>query len=425
MSTFLKNTSVYFFANILNAAIPFMLLPVLTRYLSVEEYGQIAMFQLLIAGLAGIVGLNTVGAAGRKYYDANISRSELENYNTSCFLILLLSGIVVVLAAFTFENEIVSYLSIPSDWIYISIAVSFMSFIIQFRLSQWQIRGDSKKYGVLQVINSLFSSIFSLIFVILFSMGAQGRIDAQIITSIIISVVCLYFLLRDKCIALTLPSRQHLIDSLNFGVPLVPHVFGFFLLSSADRYIINESMGLAAAGIYMLAIQLSRVFSVIFDAINKAYVPYLFSCLKENNKKTKIKLVKYTYYYYLALIFITIFSFYTAPYALIVFVGENFKESADIIGWILVGQMFNGMYLMVTNYIFYSKETKLLSSITILSGIINIILLYLLIPVYGLKGAAFSACISMFLRFVFTWGVAAWKVDMPWLLFSVSKKCYN
>lgn len=77
MSNFFKSTSVYFLANILNAVIPFLLLPILTRYLSVEEYGQIAMFQLLIGGLAGFVGLNTVGAAGRKFYDKNISKSEL------------------------------------------------------------------------------------------------------------------------------------------------------------------------------------------------------------------------------------------------------------------------------------------------------------------------------------------------------------
>ncbi|MCV5446120.1 oligosaccharide flippase family protein, partial [Escherichia coli] len=45
---FLKNSSIYLAANILNAAIPFILIPILTRYLTIEEYGQIAMFQMLI-----------------------------------------------------------------------------------------------------------------------------------------------------------------------------------------------------------------------------------------------------------------------------------------------------------------------------------------------------------------------------------------
>lgn len=42
----LRGASVYLTSNILNSAIPFLLLPILTRYLSTEEYGKIAMFQI-------------------------------------------------------------------------------------------------------------------------------------------------------------------------------------------------------------------------------------------------------------------------------------------------------------------------------------------------------------------------------------------
>lgn len=421
MSKFIRNGSIYLSANILNAAIPFLLLPILTRYLSVEEYGQLAMFQLLIAGLVGFVGLNTVGAAGRKFFDENVSELELAIYNTNCLWILLFTGAITALLSLLFNEKVVLLLSIPSHWVYLAITVSFSTFIIQLRLSQWQIRGEAKKYGFLQVGNSLFNFCGSLIFVVSFSMGAQGRIEAQFITGIVISLVSLYLLVRQKLLAFTFPNRKQISEALNFGVPLVPHVFGIFLLSSADRYVINENLGLAAAGVYLLAIQLSGALYIVFDAINKSYVPYLFSALRDNNADVKIKIVKYTYYYFITLIVIAVVGFYVAPHVLLFIAGDKFKDAGEVIGWLLVSQIFGGMYLMVTNYIFYSKETKLLSFITIITGILNVILLYILIPKFGIKGAAFSSCIAMLARFLFTWIIATSKVDMPWSLNKISR----
>ncbi|HIH5998879.1 TPA: lipopolysaccharide biosynthesis protein, partial [Proteus mirabilis] len=69
--TIFKTASIYVLSNIINAAIPFLLLPVITKYLSQEEYGQAAMFQSLVLGLAAFVGLNIQGFSIRKYFDKN------------------------------------------------------------------------------------------------------------------------------------------------------------------------------------------------------------------------------------------------------------------------------------------------------------------------------------------------------------------
>lgn len=414
MSKFLKNTSVYFSANILNAVIPFLLLPILTRYLSVEEYGQIAMFQLLIAGLAGLVGVNTVGAAGRKFYDKNITKPELAVYNSNCFWVLVFSGALIAVFTFLFDNKIATLLSIPTSWIYVAITISISNYIIQLRLSQWQIRGEAKKYGVLQVGNSLFNLGSSLTLVVLFTMGVQGRIDALFITSVVISIVSFCFLIKHKLLIAILPNKKSIYEALNFGAPLVPHIFGMFLLSSADRYVINDNLGLAAAGVYLLAIQLSSVFSIVFDAINKSYVPWLFENLAKEDNAIKLSIVKNTYKYFVVLIILAILGFIIGPWVVTFVASDKFIEASTIIGWLLLGQIFSGMYLMVTNYIFYSKETKLLSLVTILTGLLNLLLLYILIPQFGLKGAAWSLCFSTFCRFVFVWILASKKVKMPW-----------
>jgi len=51
-----RNSLLYTGSNVLVASIPFVMLPVLTRYLSKEEYGILAMFQVMVTLLIPLIG---------------------------------------------------------------------------------------------------------------------------------------------------------------------------------------------------------------------------------------------------------------------------------------------------------------------------------------------------------------------------------
>src|SRR5665647_3786682 len=102
-NSLLSGSAVYLFSNILAAAIPFALLPVLTRYLTTAEYGQVAIFQTLLAGLGAFVGLNAQGAASVKYYYSHLSKHELKYYIGNCFLVLVATSALVLLGAVIFR----------------------------------------------------------------------------------------------------------------------------------------------------------------------------------------------------------------------------------------------------------------------------------------------------------------------------------
>ncbi|WP_372933131.1 lipopolysaccharide biosynthesis protein [Shewanella putrefaciens] len=267
-----KRSLVYLLSNIINAAIPFLLLPILTRVLSPTEYGQIAMFQTMVTGLAAFVGLNAVGAANRKYYDHDNSMQELGQYNGTCLQILLGSSVFLLILCVIFSTQLSEFLSVPDSWIYSTLLFSALSFVINLRLGQWQVRGEAFKFGALQISNSLFNMGLSLLLVVALNLGAQGRVDAQVMAATLSALVAFYMLTKDKLVSLFSWRPDYLKQALEFGVPLVPHVFGFFLLSAVDRFVINQELGLAQAGIYMVAVQLSMALNIVFDAINKAYV---------------------------------------------------------------------------------------------------------------------------------------------------------
>lgn len=423
--SFLKGTSIYLVSNILNAVIPFLLLPILTRYLSPAEYGQIAMFQTLLSGITTFIGLNAVGAANRKYYDGNIDKTVLRQFNGSCIHILIISSLIAFIGIFLFQNQLSDFLAIPTSWILAAVIISFFSFITTMRLGQWQIRSQAKWFGLLQVSSSLVNMLLSLLFVIILTRGAQGRIDAQVITGISVAIIALTWLYKDRLLQIKVWNPQYIKEALLFGVPLIPHHVGFFLISAVDRFVINQKLGLTDAGIYMVAVQLSSAMVIIFDAINKAYVPWLFEKLKIDNYKDKIKTVKYTYLYFIGVLVTAGGAFLIGPFFIKLLAGDEYSKAGDVIGFLCIGQAFGGMYLMVTNYIFFTKRTGLLGIITIITGCLNILLLYYFISYFGLVGAAISFALVKFLQFIFTWILAAKLIKMPWLSFSLFKNGYH
>ena len=418
-SSLLSGSAVYLFSNILAAAIPFALLPILTRYLTPAEYGQVAIFQTLLIGLGAFVGLSVQGAAGRKFYDTHLSKLELKYFIGNCFLVLLVTTGLVFLSAVVFRRALSDWLAIETQWLLVSVVVSSATFVVAMRMGQWQVRKQAKRYGTFQVSQSLINMFLSLLLVVYFLQGATGRIWVLSMVPLVYAVIALFFLYRDELLGFAW-RPGYLREILAFGVPLIPHSAGLFLLSSVDRFVINDKLGLAQVGIYMVAVQLVSAMGLVFDAINNAYVPWLFERLKRDQIEEKKQIVRWTYAYCIALLGVVALAFVIGPPLLILIAGEKYSAASGVIGWLALGQAFNGMYLMVTNYIFYSKRTGLLSLSTITAGLINVGLLLLLISLMGLKGAAIAFASSMAIKFLLTWFVANLRHPMPWFDFRFS-----
>lgn len=416
-SSFVSGVGVYLFSNILNATIPFILLPILTRYLSPTQYGEVAMFQVFLGALGAFVGSIFVGAAGRKYYDSNLDKEELAEFIGSCIQLIAISSIIVFSILFIFQQQFSEWLSLKPSYVLFAVLVASFSVIINIRLGQWQVQKQAIKYGALQISQSLLNMLLSLMLVVVLLKGAEGRIDAQIIVSTFFLAIALYLLKKDSLLNIFIWRKDYLAEALKFGIPLMPHIAGGFLLTTVDRIVINKEIGLAEAGIYMVAVQLTAAVGIVFDAINKAYVPWLFEQLKSDQLAQKQKIVKLTYAWFILIILGVILAFVIGPPLVVFIAGDQYAQAGKVVGWLALGQGFQGMYLMVTNYIFYSKRTGLLSIASISSGILNLILLIVLVRIFGLEGASIAFATSMGIRFLLTWWIANKRHPMPWFNF--------
>ncbi|MDD1782452.1 oligosaccharide flippase family protein [Enterovibrio sp. ZSDZ35] len=416
-SNLFKGSLIYVSGSILTSLVPFILLPILTRYLSQEDYGQLAIFQTLISFVSAFAGLSVIGSVSRKYFEIKDEEEKLANYNGGAIVILLISSLIITLIFFLFQNEIRPLIGIDVDYIYMSILISSCSFLIQLRLTQWQIRENPFSYFLFVALQGLANLIITIIAVVIMEEGLDGRVYTQAIISIILSIWSLHSLKVNGLLAFSKISIETLSEKISFGVPFIPTVVGGLLLTMIDRYVISQKFGLSEAGIYMVAAQLSSVFAIVFHAINKAYSPWLFKTLTLDNYSDKVKIVRLTYCYFALLLVVAVLMFHLSPLIVNLIVGQNYSESAFLLPWLVIGQIFVGMYLMVTNYIFYVKSTSILSIVTLTSGGVNVFLLIVLLERFSLSGAAYAFCISMFFRFILVWLAAHSSYPMPWLKF--------
>ena len=86
------DAGVYGFGSILNAAIPFFIMPILTRNLTPVDYGIVSMFNVLLNFTLPFIGVSTNSAIARYYYDKE--KVNLKVYLSNCFLILVSSTLL-------------------------------------------------------------------------------------------------------------------------------------------------------------------------------------------------------------------------------------------------------------------------------------------------------------------------------------------
>ena len=415
-SSLLSDSAVYLFSNILAASIPFALLPILTRYLTPAEYGQVAIFQTLLAGLGAFIGISAQGIAGVKYYDGQLSKLEKKYFMGNCLLVLAATTAFTLLLVVIFGQALSDWIALDTKWLMLGVFVATAAFVATIRMGQWQVRKQAKKYGVFQVSQGLINMLLSLVVVVYFLKGAVGRIWVSSITLMVYAVLALFLLYKDDLIGFAW-RPSYLREIFAFGLPLMPHTIGNFLLLSIDRFVINDQLGLAQVGIYIVAVQLASIIGLMNESIHNAYVPWLYERLRRNGFEEKKQIVQWTYVYFIALLGIVLLAFTIGPLLLKIIAGARYSEASNIIGWVVLGHAFSGMYLMLTAYIFYSKRTGLLSLSTMTSGLVNVGLLIFLIPLMGLIGAAVAFAIYMAIKFLLTWHIANLRHPMPWFPF--------
>lgn len=204
---YLSNTGIYLGANILNASIPFLLLPILTRVLTPTDYGTVAMFGIILSIFGAFTGLSVHGAIGVRYFQ--LDKKVLSEYVGACVGILVIStGMLFILVA-VFGSWLTVVAGVPTDWLLVAVVLSGFQFLVNIRLTLWQVADEAKKFGTFQVTQSLLNASISLILILMVGMAWQGRVLGQTVAVMLFGAIALLWLSKDGLMQFSNDWRAH------------------------------------------------------------------------------------------------------------------------------------------------------------------------------------------------------------------------
>ncbi|ADO76487.1 oligosaccharide flippase family protein [Halanaerobium praevalens] len=390
---FIKHAKNYMTATFFTKALGFISVPIFTRLLTPDEYGILAIFTSVISISTILLGLNFHGAVNRYYHEEN---KEFGEFISSNILFLLFFNIISLYLINLYKNEISSLIKIEVNIFIIAIIIAIFNIPIKIFLSYLQTSKQSDKYSLISVSKSVLILIISIVWVYLLSDQKYfGKIYGYLVVSgigFIIAVIYFIKLGKPKF------KFKYVKYSLVFGIPLIPHSLSGFILSYFDRIAINQLTGSLDTGLYSFAYNIGMIMNVVVMAMNKAWLPIFYHNLKENNFKEIDELaVTYSKYIFMAAISLILFS----REIVIILADERYYSALKIVPVIIISFVFVFLYTLFGNYSFYRKKTLLISTATLLAGLINIGLNYWLIPKFGYVAAAYTTLISYMILFIF------------------------
>lgn len=410
-----QNISFFTFFNVLNSAIPFLLLPILTVYLSPADYGKVDIFLNISMVATPIIGLSVAQSISRYYFE----KIDMSRFVTTVFIILMASGIIFIslsiLTSLLLTDLLLSF-DVPPLLVILAFVHAFLSQIIEILLIIWRVSYETVKFGVFRVAKTVLDLGLSIILIVTFGLGWEGRVGPQVAAVILFATIAVIYLRKMKYLEGLKIDPEYRKSAMSFSTPLIFHTLGGNLIGFSDRFFILFMLDVSKVGIYSVGYQIGMVVGLFQNSFNQAWVPFFFEKLKEDKKSDKYKIVKITYIYFILMLLLAAAIYWITPWVYRNFIGHGFETGFNVVLWILLGYAFNGMYKMVVNYLFYLKKTSLIAYSTLGAAFVNLVLNYYMIQSNGIEGAAQASAITFLLLFLIIFAISAKKYSMPWLL---------
>jgi O-antigen/teichoic acid export membrane protein len=411
----LGSAGIYLGANLVNAGIPFLLIPVLTRVLSPADYSLVAIFTVSLAVFGAFTGLSLHGSVGARFFKlppAEFSRFVSAGMGLVCLSTTVVIAIVVLAGS---QLERVTGLSLP--WILAAVVGSSLLAMSNVRLAVWQVSGNAARFATFQICQSLLNAGMTLVFVFLLALKWEGRIAGQLLAIGVFAAIAVLLLWREGLVVRIESFRQHSVAVLRFGLPLVPHVIGAMLIAGGGQVLVANTLGPTEAGLYVIAMQFGAAFGVCAEAFGRAYQPWLFSRLQDGGEKSELLIVGVSCSVFGGFLVVAGIGAVVAYVMFPLIVGSQFEAARPLLFSFFAGAGFQGMYLAISGIFFYFEKTKYLAMVTVGSGVACLFAMWALGSRFGLAGFAVAFAFSQLLTFVFALLVARRIRPLPWKRF--------
>ncbi|MDP2761378.1 MAG: oligosaccharide flippase family protein [Sideroxyarcus sp.] len=406
----IKATMIYGVASMLPSLLGFVLLPLYSRHLTTSEFGVVAAMGVLSSVIAAFSTLSLDRAATRFYFDSTDLVTKKKALGTFflgsmgfalfTFFILILSKPLLGMAF----PEVAFY-----PYYFLTIVTVTAGVCGNFVLSYFRVAEKPRSFLAMIGLTVLLQLGLIYFYVVVRNEGALGQVTALLISTLVLLPVYLVIAYRQFIFVFDWDLIKR---GVTFSWPLIPTLLVAWVLNWSDSIFIANYCSMNDVGIYSMGYKISMVILMVSGAFSTAFYPVFF---RKANEKDQVAARQSIY----SIIHVASRGFIVLGFLLALFaedvvrllLDEKYHDSYLVIRIILMSHILSAIMGISSNlYYQQTKRSKLQLAVVSGSAVINLILNYLLVPRFGMYGAAYATVISM--------------VVLTIMHYQFSKQCY-
>ncbi|MBY8945260.1 MULTISPECIES: oligosaccharide flippase family protein [unclassified Pseudomonas] len=396
LKAILRDSLIYGLASVLSRGLAIFLLPLYTRVLSTGDYGA---FDLLIT-LGALVNLTValeVSQGLARYWGDIKEPSERRTLASTTFWFTLGMYSVFLLAGLLASSRL--NLLVLGDAAYLDtfrlglgfITINGIYYLLlnQFR---WELR--SKAYAMVSFGYALMTLAFAVVFCLLLGKGLEGVMLGQLLAALCSTLICLWLLRTTFGFSFDV---ERLAAMLKFSMPLVPAGLAVFVSLYINRVALMHFGSLQDVGLFGIGSRVAGLSALLLLGIQAALTPLVYQHYREPETPGQIARL-FSWFVAVALagcLFLAVF----ARELLTVFATADYLGGASLVAFLAPALLLSQMYIFAPG-IAIQKKTIWQLWVTLLSAAVSAGANWLLVPLWGVYGAATATLLAALVFFV-------------------------
>ena len=404
----------YQVSNVIAKLIGVGMLPVYTHYISTSGYGTIELLANGVILISIIARFGMIEAFLRFYYsDEDPERRDALVRRTAVWMLIATTIVSALMLAFAVplsrialgaHDAVIFRVAVLGLWSFTNLEYAYAVLRVDARL---------RAYATASVINVLLTVAVVVTLVVGLHLGARGYLlgNYGVSTGILIA---LWWTMRHR-LARRGGMGESLRTLMRFGLPTVPAEASAYLLSIVDRAYLYHDRSPAEAGRYAIAIKLAGAVAFIVTAFQYAWPPLAYSITDDREAARLYGLV--TTYYLLVTGWVVAALALEGRWVLRLLTHPAYYGGYRALPWVALGWALYGLWVIFLTIAGRAKATRRNFPAAIAGLAINVGLLLVLVPRFGIAGAgiALTGAYVVMLAVIFVLTRNEFRVDFEWM----------
>ena len=381
-----KASSAYVICSVLQRCLSFITLPLFTRLLTTDEYGISTVYT---STMAVVIIFTTLNLPYGSFSPAMLKfEKDRDGYISSVNTICSLLTVVYFAVYFLFRNFWNGLLDLPTELMVLMGLEMLFNTAIQFWMGKARFEYRYKPFVAVTLLISVVGTACSILAVLLLPNKGVAKVIAH---GTVICIIGLVIMVQSLMRGRQPFNKVYWKYALSFNIPLIPYYLSQIIFNQSDRLMINSMTGRSNAAMYGVAYSLAFILTFVLNAINNSYVPWVYRKIK-NNELRDNKRVSTIIAVIMAVLLLGVIAL--APEIILVMAGQKYTSAVWVVPPVSMSLLLLFYSQLFINVEFYYEEKYKLVGASILAAVVNIVLNYYGIKMFGFVAAGYTTLIS-------------------------------